>query len=259
MPYDYILMDLAHRVLAIKKELSMFHSETIVEAFNVGGSADIEVIALEAALSADHPKPRSPAFAVQAIFNIAASHKKNVGEVLTRDDFLVEFSTLKSEVYKGLLSWDSENSCWSLGEGPAIDASRIQQDALRWYLNGWDFSRHTRDDKFRYPEDNKLGLSGEGIDPLFNAMMPLDDELTRRIFVEQGTKRIGYCDVFKSDEPELYVAELGFFSDRRTHSLQFGKQPFWQLEGISVPVLLSQHRVLCYRVHHISARRNILK
>lgn len=237
----------------------MYLSKHTLDAVDWGKSADIEMIAVDAALKAPNPNPRSPAFAVQKIFRIAESYTGEDQIFMTREDFLVMFPGFKGSFYQGQMSWNSTNSCWSLEDGPTVDASRIQEDAMRWYLNGWDFSRHTRDTDFRYPEDKEFGPSGEGVDRLFSALMPLEDELTRRIFVERHTNRIGYCDIYKSDTPGMYVADTGFFDDRRTYGVRFEKQPFWQLEGLTVPAMLSSYNVLSYRVHSVLARRSPLK
>lgn len=229
-------------------------SKHTLDAVNWGDCADIEMIAIDEALSAYKPNPRSPAFAVQKIYQIA-SEVEGQPVFLTREDFLVMFPNLEGIVYEGQMSWNSAGSCWSLSPGPTVPASRIQQDALRWYLNGWDMSRHTRDLEFAYPEDREFAPSGEGVDRLFNALLPLEDELTRRLFVDHQDGRVGYCDVYKSNKEDMYVAELGFFNDRRTHRLQRITQPFWELEGFTVPSMLKQYKVLSYRVHHIFALR----
>lgn len=95
---------------------------------------------------------------------------------------------------------------------------------------------------------------GEAIDRLIYALMPLEGELTRRIFVDEKNE-VGYCDVYKSKNSEMYVAELGFFNDRRTHGVQRAIQPFWELEGFTVPGLLRYRKILSYRVHSIYALR----
>jgi hypothetical protein len=229
-------------------------SKHTLAAVNWGDSAGIEKIAIDEALSAYKPNPRSPAFAVQKIFQIA-SNDDDEQVFLAREDFLVMFPLFEGADYEGQLSWDANGSCWSLSPGPTVPASRIQQDALRWYLNGWDMSRHTRDLEFAYPEDREFAPSGEGVDRLFNALLPLEDELTRRLFVDHQDGRVGYCDVYKSKKEDLYVAELGFFNDRRTHRLQRITQPFWELEGFTVPSMLKRYQVLSYRIHHIFALR----
>lgn len=241
--------------MALINGVRMFRSKHTLAAVDWGNSADIAMIAIDEALSAPSPNPRSPAFAVQEIFRIAKSYQGEDQIFMTREDFLVMFPGFKGTFYEGKMCWDSTRSCWNLADGPTVDASRIQADALRWYVSGWDFSRHTRDTEFEYPEDYKFGPAGEGVDQLFNVLMPLRDELTRRIFVEKQSDRLGYCDVYQSDDSEQYVAAIGFFDDRRTHRIQFGAQPFWQLEGFTIPALLSKHHVLSYRVHSISARR----
>lgn len=237
----------------------MPRSKDTLDAVEWGNSANIEMIAIDEALSAPSPNPRSPAFAVQEIFRIAKSYRGEDQIFMTKEEFLVMFPRLKGTFYKGKMSWDSTCSCWNLQDGPTVDASRIQADVLRWYVNAWDFSRHTRDPEFQYPEDQEFGPSGEGVDKLFHALMPLYGELTRRIFFDRESSRFGYCDVYKADGTDKYVAEIGFFDDTRTHRIQFGAQPFWQLEGLSVPALLSKYNVLSYRVHSISARRSNVK
>lgn len=234
----------------------MFIDKHTSAAVEWGNSATIEMIAVDEALSASQPNPRSPAFAIQKIFNIAKSYRWDDQIFKTREDFVTSFPGIQGNFYEGKMSWDSARSCWTLGDGPTIDASLIQKDALRWYLNRWDFSRHTRDTAFEYPEDCKFGPAGEGIDKLFHALMPLENELTRRIFLEKSSDRLGYCDVFRSDDSGNYAAEIGFFDDIRTHRINFSKQPFWQLEGFTIPALLSNYHVLSYRVHNIAARRS---
>lgn len=237
----------------------MLKNKHTLAAVDWGNSANIEMIAIDEALSAPSPNPRSPAFAIQEIFRIAESYRGEDQIFMTREDFLVMFPRFEGAFYKGKMSWDSARSCWNLADGPTIDASRIQADALRWYVRGWDFSRHTRDTEFEYPEDYKFGPAGEGVDELFHALMPLRDELTRRIFIEKQTDKVGYCDVYQSDDSEKYVAAIGFFDDIRTHRVNFGEQPFWQLEGLTIPTLLRKYHVLSYRVHSISARRSKVK
>ncbi|MEY4566998.1 MAG: hypothetical protein RLY14_1968 [Planctomycetota bacterium] len=229
----------------------MFKSNHTLNAVDWGSRADIEMIAIDAALSAYKPNQRSPAFAVQHIYKIASEELP----FMTREDFLAMFPSVKGGFYKGQMSWDNSRSCWTLEDGPTVDATRIQHDVMRWYLNDWDFSRHARDTEFSYPEDREFAPSGDGIDRLFYALMPLDDELTRRIFVDQQTQEVGYCDVYKSQKTEMYVAEMGFFNDRRTHGVKRVTQAFWELEGFTVPGILSHHKVLSYRVHSICALR----
>jgi hypothetical protein len=225
-------------------------SNHTLNAVDWGSRADIEMIAVDAALSAYKPNPRSPAFAVQHIYKIAGEELP----FMTREDFLVMFPSVRGHFYKGQMSWDNKRSCWTLEDGPTIDATRIQQDVMRWYLNDWDFSRHARDTEFSYPEDREFAPSGEAIDRLIYALMPLEGELTRRIFVDEKNE-VGYCDVYKSKNSEMYVAELGFFNDRRTHGVQRAIQPFWELEGFTVPGLLRYRKILSYRVHSIYALR----
>jgi hypothetical protein len=236
----------------------MFKSKHLMDAVDWGNRADIEMIAIDEALSAYNPNPRSPAFAVKKIFKIATSYEGEDQIFMTREDFLVMFPGFKGSFYAGQMSWDSKRSCWSLEDGLTIDAARIQEDALRWYVNQWDFSRHTRDTEFSYPEDSEFAPSGDGVDHLFNALMPLEGELTRRIFIDQQKNEIGYCDVYKSKNSDMYVAETGFFNDRRTHGLHRVVQPFWELEGFTVPGLLRHHKVLSYRVHSIYALRGAM-
>ena len=237
----------------------MPRSKDTLDAVEWGNSANIEMIAIDEALSAPSPNPRSPAFAVQEIFRIAKSFRGEDQIFMTKEDFLVMFPRLKGTFYKGKMSWDSTRSCWNLQDGPTVDASRIQADVLRWYVNAWDFSRHSRDPQFQYPEDLHFGPSGEGVDSLFHALMPLKDELTRRIFIDKKSNRLGYCDVYRACDPGKFITEIGFFDDIRTHRLEFGAQPFWQTEGLTIPALLGDHRVLSYRIHNISARRSKVK
>lgn len=234
----------------------MLSSDQPSNAADLHGSADINTIALAEALSAPTPNPRSPAFAVQEIFRITKSLEGERQLFQSREEFLVLFPTLNSSLYEDKLSWDRDSSSWSIGDGVTIDTFRIQEDVTRWYIHAWDFSRHTRDPEFQYPEDQQLGPSGEGVDALSHALMPLKNELTRRIFFEKSSDRLGYCDVYRSEDSENYVAEIGFFDDIRTHRINFGEQPFWQLEGFTIPALLRKYQVLSYRVHNICARRS---
>ena len=228
-------------------------------AADLHGTADINTIALAEALSAPAPNSRSPAFAVQEIFRITKSLEGERQLFQSTEEFLILFPTLESSLYEGKLSWDRDSSSWSIGDGVTIDTFRIQQDVTRWYIHGWDFSRQTRDPEFQYPEDQHFGSSGEGVDALFHALMPLKNELTRRIFIDKKSNRLGYCDVYRACDPGKFITEIGFFDDIRTHRLEFGAQPFWQAEGLTIPALLRDRRILSYRVHNISARRSKVK
>lgn len=234
----------------------MFMDNHTPAALERGNSATIEIISVGEALAAPQPNPRSPAFAIQEIFKIAQSNKCDDQILKNKEDFVTYFPRIKGNFYEGKMHWDTTRSCWMLGGGPTLDASLIQKDALRWYVNNWDFSRHTRDTAFEYPEDCEFGPAGEGIDELFYALMPLANELTRRIFLEKPTERLGYCDVFHSDDSENYDMEIGFFDDIRTHRIIFSEQPFWKLEGFTIPALLRKYHIISYRVHNISARRS---
>ena len=237
----------------------MLSSDQPSNAADLHGTADINTIALAEALSAPTPNQRSPAFAVQAIFRITKSLEGERQLFQSREEFLALFTTLESSLYENKLSWDRDSSSWSIGNGVTIDTFRIQEDVTRWYIHAWDFSRHSRDPEFQYPEDQQFAPSGEGVHSLFHALMPLKDELTRRMFIDKESNRLGYCDVYQACDAKKYITEIGFFDDIRTHRLEFGAQPFWQAEGLTIPALLRDRRILSYRVHNISARRSKVK
>jgi hypothetical protein len=220
-------------------------------AIALGERASLSLIALDEALSAPEPHPRSPAFAIQAIYRLVRDDEPSQ----TREGFLRAFRCTSPDVYKGKLSWNYGESCWELGPGPTVDCSRIEEDALRWYVTGRDFSRHTRDSKFAYPEDAVVLSWQDDGDKIYNALMPLPGELTRRLFQDPKTNDLGYCDVYRSNEPGQFTAVLGFFDDPRTHGVRVKSGRFWELEGAVIPSMLRLHRVLRYDVLPLSAKR----
>lgn len=222
-----------------------------VPAVAWGDRASISEIALDYALSAPDPHPRSPAFAVQAVYRLAGGAKF----FRTTEGFLRAFCSLSCDTYEGKLSWNYGQSCWELGPGPTVDCSRIEEDAVRWYVTGRDFSRHTRDSKFSYPEDAEVLSWQDDGDKIYNALMPLPGELTRRLFQDHKTNDLGYCDVYRSNEPDQFTAVLGFFDDPRTHGLRVKSGRFWELEGTVIPSMLRYHRVLRYDVLPLAAKR----
>jgi hypothetical protein len=227
----------------------MFRTEVVLA---LGDRASISEIALDHALSAPEPHPRSPAFAIQAIYRLAGE-----AELFpTREGFLRAFGSIKRDTYEGKLSWNYGQSSWELGGGPTVDCSRIEEDAVRWYVTGRDFSRHTRDPKFSYPEDADVLSWHDDGDKIYHALMPLHGELTRRLFRDPESASFGYCDVYRSDEPGQFVAALGFFDDARTHGVvRSTRAPFWELEGAIIPSMLRYYRVLRYDVLPVSAKR----
>ena len=220
-----------------------------VPAVALDACASLSMIALDDALSAPDPHPRSPAFAVQAVSRLSASSFRN------KEDSLRNFASISSETYKGRLSWDYSQSCWMLADGPTEDCARMQEDAVRWYFAGRDFSRHTRDPKFSYPEDPEVLSWQDDGDRIYDALMPLPGELTRRLILQPDTNSVGYCDVFRSDAPGQFTTVLGFFDDARTHGVRTATGPFWKLEGDIIPSMLRYYRFLRYDVLPLSAKR----
>lgn len=212
----------------------------------------LSIIALDEALSAPEPHPRSPAFAVQAVYRLGRA----AGWFPTREDFLCTFPFTSERIYKGKLSWNYAQSCWQLADGPHVDCSRIEADALRWYVEGRDFSRHTRDSKFSYPEDTEVVAWQHGEEKVYTALMPLAGEMTRRLFIDPSSDSFGYCDVHRADKVGQFDAVLGFFYDTRTHGVVRSKlAPFWELEGAIIPAMLKGYRILRYDVLPLSAKR----
>lgn len=226
----------------------MSHTQA-APAVALGKAASLPMIALDAALSAPEPHPRSPAFAVQAIYRSTA------GSFATREDFLRAFPSISADFYKGKLSWNYGESCWELAAGPVVHCSRIEEDAVRWYVSGRDFSRHTRDPEFSYPEDPEVLSWQDDGDKIYHALMPLAGELTRRLFLDPETNSVGYCDVYRSDEPGQFTAVLGFFEEARTHRVRSATACFWELEGAIIPSMLRYYRFLRYDVLPLSAKR----
>lgn len=228
----------------------MFRTQAL-SALALGEAASMAMIALDEALSAPKPHPRSPAFAIQAIYRLG----RIAGTFLTREDFLRAFCAISSDIYKGKLSWNYGQSCWQLADGPLVPCSRIAEDALRWYVSGLDFSRHTRDPMFSYPEDAEILSWQDDGDKVYHALMPLPGELTRRLFREPEGGSLGYCDVYRSEEPEQFITVMGSFDDARSHGVRLAFAPFWELEGAIIPSMLRCHRVLRYDVLPLSAKR----
>lgn len=229
----------------------MFCTEAL-PAIARGGRASLSMIALDEALSAPKPHPRSPAFAVQAIYRLAYEASCSF---MTKEDYLASFPAMSANIYKGKLSWNYAESCWQLEDGPTVDCSRIEEDTVRWYVAGRDFSRHTRDSKFSYPEDAELISWHDDGDKLYDALMPLPGELTRRLFQDPETNSLGYCDVYRSEQPGQFTTVMGFFDDPRTHGVRMRSGSFWELEGAVIPSMLRYYRVLRYDVLPLSAER----
>jgi hypothetical protein len=209
----------------------------------------LQDIAIFEALNSACPNSRSPAFALQALAKVFLDKNKSEGLL----NFFEAMRNTSEVCLRGVVSWNGLESCWQLGHGKHVPALQIVKTAMQWYACGLDFSRHTRDSNVIYPEDIELNLDAAERTHLSNALMPLNDEITRRIFTVPDSNRIGFIDVSQCDD-DHFEAYTGWFDDYRTHRIIEPARSFWQLEVLTVYPLLTQVNVLAQRVQSVSMK-----
>jgi hypothetical protein len=106
--------------------------------------------------------PRSPAFALQAIYKLV---EKN-GVVDARWRLHTRIKEKIETTYRDRVSWNEMLCHWQVGTGTHVPFEEIAKAAIRWYINGWDLTRHTRDTEVQYPEDVELGSRVESARPM---------------------------------------------------------------------------------------------
>lgn len=208
----------------------------------------LEESAIFNAMGTREPNPRSPAFALQAIFKVA----KEAGVLDKSWDIRIGNSDIIDATVHDKVTWNKTRSCWHIGKGTNVPFQKIVESAVRWYVNDWDFARHTRDSEIVYPEDKTL-TKRECAD-LLNTSMPRTDELTRRIVTMAGCNKFYYVDVLPLGG-DVFVAEHGRFDNHESHQRVGSPANFWNLEAKTIFPFLKDVSVLSYRVHHISSRK----
>lgn len=206
-------------------------------------------IAIFEALNSISPNTRSPAFALQALAQ-KFWEKTQIEGILNFFEAMRNCSDLD---LRGVVSWNELDACWKVGHGKHVSALHIAEIAMRWYANGLDLSRHTRDINVIYPEDLKLNLGAAERTHLSTVLMPLKNEITRRFFTKPDSNRIGYIDVSQCDD-DHFEAATGWFDDYRTHHIIEPARSFWELEVLTVYPLLAEVNVLAQRVQSVSMK-----
>jgi hypothetical protein len=212
----------------------------------------LEQSAIFDAMGTREPNPRSPAFALQAIFKVA----KEAGALDQSWDIRMSNSDIIDAAVHDKVTWNKAKSCWHIGMGTNVPFKKIVECVVRWYVRDWDFARHTRDAEIVYPEDKtltKLACAG-----LANTSMPRTDELTRRIVTKAGCEKFYYLDVLHLGN-DMFVAEHGRFDESASHQRVGSPADFWNLEAKTIFPFLKNLKVLSYTVHHISSKKGGVK
>jgi hypothetical protein len=214
---------------------------------------DVESQAIGLALSTRDPNPRSPAFALQAIYKLV---EKN-GVVDARWRLHTRIKEKIETTYRDRVSWNEMLCHWQVGTGTHVPFEEIAKAAIRWYINGWDLTRHTRDTEVQYPEDVELLPWSSEFKHMSDVLRPLSDELTRRIFITNHSNRIYYIDVVP-EKPDRFVASVGHFDDGYESHRRCGPpDTLWNLEMKTVFPILKGVRVLSYQIHDIFVKRGV--
>jgi hypothetical protein len=213
----------------------------------------LESQAIDHALMVSDPNRRSPAFALHEIFKAA----NKSGAVKNRWDMRTRIGKELEVAYRDCVSWNDMKSEWQLGQGTHVAFEKIVQIAVKWYVNDWDFKRHTRDSDVQYPEDLDLVQGSSEFKHMSGVLMPSKDELTRRLIHTKNSDLVYYLDVVP-DEDGRFVASIGHFDDHYRSNRRCGPpDTFWNLEMKTVFPILAGARVLSYKIHHICAKREV--
>ncbi len=205
----------------------------------------LETHAIEEAVDAKDPNSRSPAFALQAILKVI----KEARVIDFEHQMGTNLTKRIDAAIRDKVTWNEFESRWQLGKGTNVSFKKIVQTAVRWYVNDWDFKRHTRDSEVVYPEDLGMAPWGNEFKHLSEVLMPAPKELTRRIFASPTDDCFHYLDVIP--HANQFVAECGRFDDIQSHR-RFGEPAdFWQLEADTIFPLLENVKVLSYTIHPI--------
>lgn len=211
---------------------------------------DLETQAIRVALSTIDPNPRSPAFALQEIYKIARER----GIVNSQWDLKTCCQEELDAIYRDCISWNERKCHWQRGVGLYMTFEQIVKIAVRWYVNNWDFKRHTRDSDVQYPEDLALAPLSEELKHMSDVLEPARYELTRRIFKTKDSDCYRYIDVEKNDAG-LFVAGVGRFDeDIFSHKRCGPPNTLWNLELETVFPILRDKQVLSYTVHSLSSK-----
>lgn len=217
-----------------------------VADYDWGLNRGLKDLAIFEAVNSESPNSRSPAFALQALAQVFLDKSKSDGLI----NFFEAMSNTSKLCFRGVVGWNGLESCWQLGRGKHVPVKQIIEIAMRWYACGLDFSRHTRDSHVIYPEDVDLKLDAAQRAHLSNALMPLKDEISKRIFISRESNRIGFIDVSQCDD-DHFEAATGWFDDYHTHRLIEPVRSFWELEALTVYPILAQVNVLTHRVQSV--------
>ncbi len=211
---------------------------------------DLETQAIRVALSTIDPNPRSPAFALQEIYKIARER----GIVNSQWDLKTCCQEELDAIYRDCISWNERKCHWQRGVGLYMTFEQIVKIAVRWYVNNWDFKRHTRDSDVQYPEDLALAPMSEELKHMSDVLEPARYELTRRIFKTKDSDCYRYIDVEKNDAG-LFVAGVGRFDeDIFSHKRCGPPNTLWKLELETVFPILRDKQVLSYTIHSLSSK-----
>ncbi len=214
---------------------------------------DLETQAIRVALSTIDPNPRSPAFALQEIYKIAREN----GIVNSQWDLKTCCKEELDAIYRDCISWNERKCHWQRGVGLHMTFEQIVKIAVRWYVNNWDFKRHTRDTDIQYPEDLALVPMTDELKHLADVLEPARYELTRRIFKTKDSDCYHYIDVEQNDAG-LFVAGVGrFHEDVFSHKRCGPPNTLWNLELETVFPILKDTQVLSYTVHSLLSKRGV--
>jgi hypothetical protein len=223
------------------------------KSVNFAFGRTLENHALMAALYPHKPNPRSPAFALQEIFILL----KKVGVLRQPWQLETEISNRIDEVIRDQVTWNDQECHWQVGKGTNVPFNKIAEDAIRWYLNDWDFKRHTRDSEVEYPEDLANFFAEDEFKHLADALLPAKDELTRRIFTSRNNNNFFYYVDVVPLEDNQFAAEYGRFDKPECHQTLETSKNFWELEVSTILPLLRRGKVLSYTIHHITSKRGV--
>lgn len=213
----------------------------------------VESQAIEHAFMVRDPNRRSPAFALQEIFKVV----QKSSAAIKRWDLHKQIAEELEVAYRDCVSWNEMKSEWQLGKGTHVPFKKIVEIAVKWYVNDWDFKRHTRDSDVQYPEDLELVPESSEFKHMSGVLMPSKDELTRRIFKKNHSDLVYYLDVMP-DEDDRFVALTGHFNDDYRSNRRCGPpDTLWELEMKTIFPFLARACVLSYKTHHICARRGL--
>lgn len=159
------------------------------------------VAAVLLAMTAQEPHERSPASAVQCIFNDTYAAGESQSEWASR------FLTMSGREYK--VGWEIQEAIWTYSGDISVSGFRIAQHCLYWLQRKWDFSCHKEDDRVDYNDEEIIAYKSKAKWEL--AQLNLKDfllpgymEMVRRVWRSVVGRKLRMLDIWLAPDGERY-------------------------------------------------------